>query len=207
MLSPKLHEGSHASFQLGGLNYQGPNGHLCVPPPDLGRAPGNRPWNDNRCCISFPGECQVGGGKKPTGDGPEVQAYRGLQAALPRKGAARRFSKATGQLPRTGAAQPLAAFFTLFLCQRHPWEETWMGSTPRGLASLATGSVYWSVQNRGWAQGLGSWSKPLVVHVVVNGAGAAGPAVAHAAELVSCKRPSAPLLLLPGPAALGPVAS
>lgn len=56
-------------------------------------------------------------------------------------------------------------------------------------------------RTEGWTQGLGNWSKPLVVHVVVNGASAARPAMAPAAELVSCERPSAPLLLLPGSAA------
>lgn len=106
LLSPSLYQGSHVSFQRGRLSNQGSTGHLGVPPPDLGRAPGNtpqRPWNDCRCCVSLPSECQVGREKKPTGDGSVVQAYRSLEAALPLKGTARRFSKATGQLPRTRA--------------------------------------------------------------------------------------------------------
>ena len=36
--------------------------------------------------------------------------------------------------------------------------------------------------------------------MVVNGAGVVGPAMVPAVKLVSCERPSAPGLLLPGPA-------
>lgn len=76
---------------------------------------------------------------------------------------------------------------------------------PRGTVALAIGSVYWAVQNRewfgSWAQEPGNWSEPLVVHVVVNATGAAGLTTAPAAELVSCKRPSACPQLLRGSAA------
>lgn len=87
-----------------------------------------------------------------------------------------------------------------------------MGSIPRGLVFLATGSIYWAVQNRGWfgtwAQGPGNWSKPLVVHVVINGASAAGPAMAPAAELVLYRRPSCLPAAPPwASSALGPVTS
>lgn len=72
LLSPSLHQGSHASFQLGGLSHQGSTGHPGEPPPE-------RPWNDCRCRINLPSECQCGRGKKPTGDGPAVQACRSLK--------------------------------------------------------------------------------------------------------------------------------
>lgn len=106
---------------------------------------------------------------------------------------------------------PLAAFITLFfLCQRYPWEETCVGLILRALCPwrqvLSTGQFRTGLFGR-WAQGPGNWSKPLVVHMAVDGAGAAGLGMAPVAELVSGKRPSASLLLLPGsaaPLALGP---
>lgn len=55
------------------------------------------------------------------------------------------------------------------------------------------------------AQGPGSCTKSLVVSIDVNGASALRPTVVPTAELLSCKRLSASLPLLPEPAvALAP---
>lgn len=52
------------------------------------------------------------------------------------------------------------------------------GVKTRGLVALATGSTGQSGQRMfgSWAQGPGSWSKLLVVHMVVNDIDATGPA-------------------------------
>lgn len=106
----------------------------------------------------------------------------------------------------TGAAQPLAAFFNLFLCQTSLGRDLDGVDTQRPCISGNRFCLLVSPEQRVGPR-TSSWSKPLVVHVMVNGASATGPAMAHAAELVSYNRPAAPLLLLPGPAALGPMAS
>ena len=69
-------------FPVRGLSHQGPTGNLGVSPPIPCRTPGNspqHPWNDCRCCVRLPSECQAGRGKKPTAENPAVQPVGALR--------------------------------------------------------------------------------------------------------------------------------
>lgn len=95
-------------FQLGGLSHHGATGHLGVPCPDSGRALENKPqlpWHDRRCHISLPSECQLRLVKRRSQLMMALQ-FKSIEISrwpILEKGAARKFSEATGQLPRTRA--------------------------------------------------------------------------------------------------------